>query len=223
MEFYLDTANLEEIKLLNDILWIDGVTTNPTLIAKEKRSMIDTLDEIIKTIGNHKIVHAQIVSRDYEGILEEAKFLSTKYKNIYVKIPVTSEGLKAIKQLAEDGIKTTATAIFTVHQALLASKAGASYVAPYVNRLDNICGNGVETVKDIVSIFRAYGFKTKVLAASFKNSQQVLDTIKVGADGITVSDDVVKYMMEHPLTNFSVDNFIQDWENEFGIGSKVMP
>ncbi len=222
MELYLDTGNLEEIKLLSDILWIDGVTTNPTLVSKEKRNIIKSLDEILKIIGDDKIIHAQVVSRDYEGMLEEAKFLSSKYENLYVKIPVTSEGLKAIKQLTQDGIKTTGTAIFTAQQAVLASKAGASYLAPYVNRLDNISGNGVEVVKDIVSIIKAYNFKTKVLAASFKNSQQVLDTIKEGAHGITVSSDVAKFMIEHPLTNFSVDKFIQDWEDVFGIGSNVM-
>lgn len=222
MELYLDTGNLEEIKHLSDILWIDGVTTNPTLVSKEKRNVIESLDKIVEIIGKDKIIHAQVISRGYKDMIEEAKFLKDRYENIYIKIPVTSEGLKAIKQLTSEGIATTATAIFTAHQAWLAAKAGASYVAPYVNRLDNISGNGVAVVKDIVTIFKEHQFKTKVLAASFKNSQQVLEVIKEGAHSITVSSDVAKFMIEHPLTDYSVDKFIQDWENEFGIGSKVM-
>ncbi|SHH74455.1 fructose-6-phosphate aldolase 2 [Caloranaerobacter azorensis DSM 13643] len=221
MELYLDTGNLNEIKELSDILRIDGVTTNPTLVSKERKNIIDLLDEIIEVIGEDKIVHAQVVSKDYQGMIEEAEFLSKRYKNIYVKIPVTVDGLKAIKELSNEGIKTTATAVFTAHQAALAAKAGACYIAPYVNRLDNISGEGVKVVKDIIKIINNYDFNTKVIAASFKNSQQVIDVIKEGVHSITVPADVMKSMMGHPLTDYSVDKFIFDWERAFGEGTKV--
>lgn len=222
MELFLDTGNLEEIKYLSDILAIDGVTTNPSLVSKERKNIIQLLNQIIDIIGEDKIVHAQVISRDFEGIIEEARFLNKSYKNIYVKIPVTMEGLKAIKELAKEGIKTTATAIFTAHQAALAAKAGASYVAPYVNRLDNITGDGVDVVKDIISIIDEYQFNTKVVAASFKNSQQVLNVLKHGVHSITIPTDVAKNMIAHPLTDYSVDKFICDWEKVYGEGVKVI-
>lgn len=221
MELYLDTGNLNEIKELSDILPIDGVTTNPTLVSKEGKNIINLLDEIIEVIGEDKIIHAQVVSKDYQGMIKEAEFLSNRYKNIYVKIPVTIDGLKAIKKLSKEGIKTTATAVFTAHQATLAAKAGACYVAPYVNRLDNISGEGVKLVKDIIKIIDNYNFDTKVIAASFKSSQQVIDVIKEGVHSITVPADVIKNMMGHPLTDYSVDKFLSDWEKVFGVGTKV--
>lgn len=221
MELYLDTGNVEEIKELADLLSIDGVTTNPTIVSREKKQFAKLIKEIIDVIGEDKTVHAQVVSKDCEGMIEEAKFISTLHKDIYVKIPVTSEGLKAIKELSKIGIKTTATAVFTAHQAVLAAKAGASYIAPYVNRLDNISAQGVDVVKDIIAVIDNYKFNTKVLAASFKNSQQVLDIIKNGVHSITVPTDVLRNMMAHPLTDYSVDKFVSDWESVYGSGKKV--
>jgi fructose-6-phosphate aldolase 2 len=221
MELYLDTGNIKEIKELSDMLPIDGVTTNPTIVSREKKQFAKLINEIIDVIGVDKAIHAQVLSKDFRGMIEEAKFINTLHNNIYVKIPVIGEGIKAIKELSKLGIKTTATAVFTAHQATLAAKAGASYVAPYVNRLDNISAHGIDVVKDIITIINNYKFNTKVLAASFKNSQQVLDIIKSGVHSITVPVDVMRHMIAHPLTDYSVDKFIADWESVYGIGSKA--
>ncbi|GAB6086439.1 fructose-6-phosphate aldolase [Alkaliphilus crotonatoxidans] len=222
MELFLDTGNVKEIKYLADILPIDGVTTNPTIVSKEKKQFAKLITEIAEIIGKDKAIHAQVISKDFKGMLEEAKFISGLRENMYVKIPVTFEGLKAIKHLAALNINTTATAIFTAHQATLAAKAGAKYVAPYVNRLDNISGEGVNVVRKITKIIDTYGFDCKVLAASFKNAQQVIDIIESGVHSMTVPTDVMTVMMQHPLTDFSVDRFISDWEEAYGKEIRVM-
>lgn len=222
MELFLDTGNIQEIKELNSILPIDGVTTNPTLIAKENKRIFQLVKEISNIIGEDKIIHVQVVSSDFEGMVEEARSLSKLHKNIFVKIPVTKEGFRAIKELSKEGIKVTATAIFTAHQGVLAAKAGASYVAPYVNRLDNISGDGVNVVKDLLTIFKEYNSNCKVLGASFKNAQQVLEIFKHGIQSVTVPADVAKSLMNHPLTDYSVDKFVSDWEEVFGEGTKII-
>ncbi|MBW4827992.1 MAG: fructose-6-phosphate aldolase [Clostridiaceae bacterium] len=222
MELFLDTGNLKEIKELNSILSIDGVTTNPTLVAKENKKTIQLLEEIYNIIGEDKIVHVQVISTDFEGMVEEARFLNNLYKNIHIKIPVTKEGFKAIKELSKEGIKITATAVFTPNQGFLAAKAGAKYVAPYVNRLDNISGDGINVVKDILTILKEYNFDCKVLGASFKNAQQVLNILKYGIQSITIPEDVAKALMDHPLTDYSVDKFVSDWERAFGKGVKTI-
>jgi len=216
MQLFLDTANLNEIKEMSDILLIDGVTTNPTLVSREGKKITQLLEEIVQIIGEEKAIHVQVLSRDFESMINEGKFISKLYKNIYVKIPVIEHGFKAIKHLSSEGVKTTATAVFTAHQAVLAAKAGADYIAPYVNRLDNISGEGVKTVGDIVNIIDQYNFKSKVLAASFKNPQQVIDIIKQGVHSATISYEVLKNMIMHPLTDYSVDKFISDWEAVYG-------
>jgi fructose-6-phosphate aldolase, TalC/MipB family len=221
MQLILDTGNVKEIKELYTILPIDGVTTNPTIVSKEKKKFIDLIKEIDEVVGEDTPIHAQVLSTKFEEILEEALFISSLRKNMYVKIPVTSDGLRAIKELKKQGIKITATAIFTAHQGFLAAKAGADYVAPYVNRLDNISADGVGTVKNLVEIIDRYKFNTKVLAASFKNAQQVIELMKVGVHSVTIPPDIAKAMMEHPLTDWSVDKFIEDWENVFGKGAKT--
>ncbi|SMC17029.1 fructose-6-phosphate aldolase 2 [Clostridium acidisoli DSM 12555] len=221
MELILDTGNVNEIKELYTILPIDGVTTNPTIVAKEKKKFIELIKEINDIVGEETPIHAQVISTKYEEIIKEADFISSIRENIYVKIPVTSEGLRAIKELSKRGKKITATAIFTAHQGFLAAKAGAAYVAPYVNRIDNISGDGVNTVRDLVSIIDRYNLNTKVLAASFKNAQQVLELMKVGVHSVTVPPDIAKAMMNHPLTEWSVNKFIEDWEDAFGGGIKT--
>ncbi|SFC20762.1 fructose-6-phosphate aldolase [Clostridium uliginosum] len=221
MKLILDTGNVEEIKLLSDILPIDGVTTNPTIVSKEKKKFTDLIAEIGEIVGEDIPIHAQVLSTKCEDIIEEAQFISALRKNMYVKIPVTSEGLKAIKELSKRGINITATAIFTAHQGFLAAKAGAKFVAPYVNRLDNISADGVGTVNDLVQIIDQYGFDCEVLAASFKNAQQVLELMRCGVHSVTVPPDIARAMMNHPLTDWSVDQFIKDWENAFGKGSKT--
>lgn len=221
MELLLDTGNIKEIKELYDILPIDGVTTNPSIVSKEKKKFVDLINEIDSIVGENTPIHGQVLSTRYEEILKEAQFISGLRKNMYVKIPVTNDGLKAIKELKKKGIKITATAIFTAHQGFLAAKAGADYVAPYVNRLDNISADGVNTVKDLVNIINVNNLNSKVLAASFKNAQQVLELMKFGVHSVTVPADIVKAMMSHPLTDWSVDKFIEDWEKAFGKGIKT--
>lgn len=221
MELILDTGNVEEIKELYTILPVDGVTTNPTIVSKEKKKFVDLIKEIDAIVGEDTPIHAQVLSTKFEEIIEEALFISGLRKKIYVKIPVTADGLRAIKELKKKGIKITATAIFTAHQGFLAAKAGADYVAPYVNRLDNISADGVNTVKDLVNIININKLDSKVLAASFKNAQQVLELMKVGVHSVTIPTDIAKAMMSHPLTDWSVDKFIEDWENVFGKGTKT--
>ena len=221
MELILDTGNLEEIKELYTMLPVDGVTTNPSIVAKEKKNFVELIKEIDAIIGEAAPIHAQVLSRNFDEIMKEALFISSLRKNIYVKIPVTGDGLRAIKELKKKGIKITATAIFTAHQGFLAAKAGADYVAPYVNRLDNISADGVNTVRDLVNIIDTYNLNTKVLAASFKNAQQVIELMKVGVHSVTVPADIAKAMMSHPLTDWSVEKFIEDWEAAFGKGVKT--
>lgn len=216
MELILDTANLEDIKDLYTHLSIDGVTTNPSIVSKEGKDFEILIKEIDEIIGQGTPIHAQVVSTEFEDIIEEALFISSIRKNMYVKIPVTKDGLRAIKELKKQGIKITATAIFTAHQGFLAAKAGADYVAPYVNRLDNISADGISVVSDLVRILDTYNMKTKVLAASFKNCQQVLELMKSGVHSVTVPADICSAMMNHPLTNWSVDKFTEDWYGAFG-------
>lgn len=221
MQLILDTGNIEEIRELYTKLPIDGVTTNPTIVAKENKKFLELIKQIDEIVGENTPIHAQVLSTKYEDIIEEALFIKGIRKNMYVKIPVIGDGLRAIKDLKKQGINITATAIFTANQGFLAAKAGADYVAPYVNRLDNISADGVGTVRDLVNIINTYNMNTKVLAASFKNAQQVLELMKVGVHSVTAPPDIIKAMMSHPLTDWSVERFIQDWETAFGKGSKT--
>ena len=219
MELILDTANIEDIKDLHTHLCLDGVTTNPSIISKEGKDFENIIKEIDEIVGKDTPIHAQVISTKFEDMMEEALYISKLRENMYVKIPVTKEGLRAIKELKKQNIKITATAIFTAHQGFLAAKAGADYVAPYVNRIDNISGYGVNVVKDLVNIINSYNLNTKVVAASFKNAQQVLDLMKVGVHSATIPADICRTMMAHPLTDWSVDKFIEDWSNTFGEGT----
>lgn len=222
MKLILDTGNVEEIKEVNDILVIDGVTTNPSIVSKEKIEFEKLIEEISKVIDKDTPIHAQVISTKYDDIIKEAEYINNIRKNIYVKIPVTKHGLKAIKYLSTKDINITATAIFTAHQGYLAAKAGAKFVAPYVNRIDNISGNGVETVRDLVNIIDKYKYKTEVLAASFKNAQQVLELMKVGVHAVTVPYDILCNMINHPSTDLSINKFIHDWEEVYGNGKTTL-
>lgn len=219
MELILDTANIEDIKDLHTHLCLDGVTTNPSIISKEGKDFENIIKEIDEIVGKDTPIHAQVISTKFEDMMEEALYISKLREKMYVKIPVTKEGLRAIKELKKQNIKITATAIFTAHQGFLAAKAGADYVAPYVNRIDNISGDGVNVVKDLVNIINSYNLNTKVVAASFKNAQQVLDLMKVGVHSATIPADICRTMIAHPLTDWSVDKFIEDWSNTFGEGT----
>ena len=196
MELILDTGNIKEIEDLYLHLPIDGVTTNPSIVSKEGKPLDQLIKEIDSIIDEDTAIHAQVLSKDYEGIIEEAKYISSLRNNIYVKIPVTKEGLRAIRDLKKQGLKITATAIFTAHQGFLAAKAGADYVAPYVNRIDNISGDGVGVVRDLIKIIDVYNMNTKVLAASFKNTQQVISLMTSGIQSVTVPADICRAMIE---------------------------
>ncbi|NFN95083.1 fructose-6-phosphate aldolase [Clostridium botulinum] len=216
MIYILDTANLQEIKRAYEFYPMEGVTTNPSIISKEKEDFIKILKNIREIIGNDSMLHAQVLSLKAEDMIEEAKYIAEQVEgNIYIKIPVTPDGIKAIKILSKEGYKITATAIFTAQQALIAAKAGAKFVAPYVNRIDNISGNGVEVVGEIIKLLEFNNLNTKVLAASFKNVQQVNDVALRGCQSVTVGSDIMDKLIEHPLTELSVKQFINDWKNVY--------
>lgn len=219
MLMLLDTANIGEIKRQYDLLPVAGVTTNPTIIAKEKTNFLGLLKEIRSVIGTSAMLHVQAVSRKAESMAEEAQYLNEKIGgNLYVKIPVIPEGIKAMKLLKSQGIKTTATVIYTPQQALMAAMAGAEFVAPYVNRLDNVCSDGTRVVGEIVELFRQHSISAKVLAASFKNVEQVHKASLCGSHAITASPDIIDLLLKYPLTDSSVDQFISDWEGVYGVG-----
>ncbi|NFG28213.1 fructose-6-phosphate aldolase [Clostridium botulinum] len=216
MIYILDTANLQEIKRAYEFYPMEGITTNPSIISKEKEDFIKILKNIREIIGNDSMLHAQVLSLKAEDMIEEAKYIARQIEgNIYIKIPVTPDGIKAIKILNKEGYKITATAIFTAQQALIAAKAGANFVAPYVNRIDNISGNGVEVVGEIIELLELNNLNTKVLAASFKNVQQVNEVALRGCQSVTVGIDIMDKLIEHPLTELSVKQFINDWKNAY--------
>ncbi len=219
MKIILDTANLEDIKYFNTYYPILGVTTNPTILSKEGGDVLKLLKDIRAIIGDEKELHVQVTETEYEKIVEEAKaivaFLGNK-NNTYVKIPATDVGLRATSTLAKEGYHITVTAVLTAAQAMLASNAGASYVAPYVSRLENICADGVGTVADIAEIFSISGTDTEILAASFKTAKEVLDVAVVGCHAATVGSDVMKKLLSHTTTDTSIAGFAADWKNAFG-------
>lgn len=217
MIYVIDTANIDEIKKAMDLYPVTGVTTNPSIVSKENRDFLNIMRDIRKVIGKETMLHVQIISEMAEEIIKEAHYLRENIEgNLYVKIPVTAQGIKAIKQLKKEGFGgITATAIITANQALMAAVAGADFVAPYVNRIDNISGDGVTVVKDILQEFKLYDIKTKVLAASFKNVRQIYEVSKLGVHSITVPLELLEKIVEHPLTDWSVEQFISDWEKTY--------
>lgn len=217
MKYLIDTGNLEEIKHCNEFYPLDGVTTNPTLVAKEKTDFWTVIKGIREIIGPDKMLHVQTVQTKAEDIVEEAKLIKeTVGGAFYVKIPIGEEGLKATMMLKKLGIGVTMTAIFTAQQALLAAKAGASFVAPYVNRLDNILGDGVRVVEDIVMEFENYGLDCQVLAASFKNCEQIHKCALAGCHTVTIASDLFKQAISHPMTDAAIDGFDKDWKSQYG-------
>ncbi len=221
MLYLLDTANLNEIKKCIDTFPISGVTTNPTIISQEKRDFFNILKEIRALIGD-KMLHVQALGNTLDEIIKDAHTLQDKIGgNLYIKIPVTTAGFKAMKQLKKEGFKITATAIYTPGQALLAANCGADFTAPYVNRIDNISGMGVSVVSMIVDLFNLHNLPTKVLAASFKNVQQVHEVSLSGCQSVTVTPDMMWKIAEHPLTDMSVEQFEKDWQSVYGMGKKI--
>lgn len=210
MKFFIDTANIEEIKNAWSLGVIDGVTTNPSLISKEGREAVSLLKEICSIVNGP--VSAEAVSMNYDEIVKEAEFLSKIHENIVVKIPMTEDGLKAVKRLSSVGIKTNVTLIFSPTQALLAAKAGATYVSPFVGRLDDISHYGMVIVNDIVDIFENYMFKTEIIVASIRNPLHVLEAAKMGAHVATIPYSVIIQIIKHPLTDIGIERFLKDWE-----------
>ena len=208
MKIFADTANIEQIKELSFIL--DGVTTNPSLIAKEGKDFKAVVKEICKIVDGP--ISAEVICEDSEGMIKEARELSKIHKNIVVKIPMCQEGIKAVKQLSKEGIKTNVTLVFTVNQALLAAKAGASYVSPFVGRLDDIGQRGMDLIQVMVDVFRNYNFKTEIIVASVRNPIHVYRAAKFGAHIATVPYDVLKKMFNHPLTEIGIRKFAEDWQ-----------
>ena len=210
MKFFIDTANIKEIKEAWDIGVIDGVTTNPSLISKEKREPVKLIREICGIVDGP--VNAEVVSLDAEGMVKEAKKLVKIHENIVVKIPMTVDGLKAVKKLSALKIRTNVTLIFSPNQALLAAKAGASYVSPFVGRLDDISHYGMELVSQIMEIYDNYGYATEVIVASIRNPLHVLDAARMGAHVATIPFKVIEQLSKHPLTDTGIKSFLADWE-----------
>ena len=220
MQLVIDSANIEKIKYLQEYFPIDGVTTNPTIIVKEKKPFLPLLQEIRDIIGNEKELFVQTVGSHAEELVKEAQFINKELSgNIIVKIPVTTEGIKAIKLLKEQGIRTLATTVYTPMSAYVAAKAGAEYVAPYVNRIDNLTGNGIQVVKDIVTIFKQHELSCKVLGASFKNVQQIQQVCLAGAEGITAAPELIEAMLTIPSVDANVQQFKDDWLALYGKGA----
>lgn len=209
MKFFIDTANIEEIKEANSMGMADGVTTNPTLIAREKGNFEDIIKEICKIVDGP--ISAEVISLDTEGMIKEARHLASIHKNIVVKIPMTIDGIKATRQLSEEGIKTNVTLIFSPLQALMAAKAGATYVSPFIGRLDDISNEGILLVEQIVEIFNNYAFETEVIVASVRNPLHVLDAALMGADIATIPFKVLSKFASHPLTDKGIKAFLDDW------------
>jgi transaldolase len=216
MKFFLDTANIDEIRTAVDWGIIDGVTTNPTLIAKENADFQERIKEICKVVDGP--VSAEVISTDFGGIINEAKELAKISANVVVKIPMVPDGIKAVKKLSEMGIKTNVTLIFTLNQALIAAKAGATFASPFIGRLDDIGHNGLSLLKGIKQTYVLYGFTTQIIAASIRHPFHIREAALMGIDVATVPFSILSKLFHHPLTDKGLDKFISDW-NDF-IGSK---
>ncbi len=210
MKFFIDTANIAEIREAAELGVLDGVTTNPSLVAKEGRDFIELLKEICAIVDGP--ISAEVVSTDFAGIMQEARSLAKIHKNIVVKIPLIKEGLKAVKALKAEGIRTNVTLCFSPTQALLAAKAGATYISPFIGRLDDISHNGMELVHQIVTIYRNYGYETQVLVASVRHPLHVVDAAMIGADVCTMPFKVIEQLLKHPLTDSGLEKFLSDWK-----------
>ena len=210
MKIFLDSANLEFIKKYNDMGLLDGITTNPTLLSKESGDPQKTMEEICKIIKGD--VSLEVISTEYEGMLEEARRLRKYGDNVVVKCPMTADGLKACKSLSAEGIPVNITLIFSPNQAVLAAKAGAKYVSPFIGRLDDIGQDGMHLISEIQQIFSNYKFKTQVLVASIRHPIHVIEAAKIGAAVVTLPPSVLGKMLKHPLTDIGLKNFLADWE-----------
>jgi len=213
MKLFIDTANVDEIRAANDLGVICGVTTNPSLIAKEGKVFEEVIQDITTIVDGP--ISAEVVAPDADGMVKEARELAKIHKNIVIKIPITVEGLKAVKILSAEGIHTNVTLIFSASQALLAARAGATYVSPFIGRLDDISDNGMDLIEDIAAIFEIHDIKTEIIAASIRGPQDVTDAAKNGAHIATVPYKVILQMTKHPLTDMGIERFMADWNSAF--------
>lgn len=208
MKIFIDTANVKEIKEALSMGVIDGVTTNPSLLAKEGRPALEVIKEICALTNGP--VSAEVIALDYQGMVEEGRALSKLARNTVIKIPLSKEGLKAVRQLSQEGIKTNATLCFSPTQAILAAKAGATFVSPFVGRLDDISEMGMSLIRDIKTIYRNYNFKTEIIVASVRNPVHVLEAARIGADVATIPFAVIEQLVKHPLTDIGIQRFLDD-------------
>jgi transaldolase len=211
MKFFIDTADVKEIREAHALGLVDGVTTNPSLIAKSGRKFKDVIKEIVSIVDGP--ISAEVISLDAPGMIKEGRELAKIHKNIVVKLPMTPEGLKACKALTDKGIKTNVTLIFTPMQALLAAKAGATYVSPFVGRLDDISQDGMGIIEEIRTIFDNYGYMAEIIVASIRNPIHVLNSALIGADICTIPYSVMVQLSKHPLTDAGIKKFLEDWQN----------
>ena len=210
MKFFIDTANIEEIKKAVALGMVDGVTTNPSLIARENRPFEELLQEICDLVDGP--VNGEVISLDAEGMVKEGRKLAAFHPSIVVKIPMTTEGLKAVKILSSENIRTNVTLIFSSMQALMAAKAGASYVSPFVGRLDDVSQVGMDLVSDIMTIYGNYGYETEIIVASIRSPVHVMEAALIGADIATIPLKVIEQLAKHPLTDIGMEKFLSDWE-----------
>ncbi|WP_456473162.1 fructose-6-phosphate aldolase [Desulfolithobacter sp.] len=210
MKFFIDTANINEIRKAMDLGMVDGVTTNPSLVAREQRPFEEILKDICDLVDGP--VSAEVISLDAGGMVAEARELARLGDNIVIKIPMIEEGLKAVRMLTAEGIKTNVTLVFSSSQALLAAKAGATYVSPFVGRLDDISQTGMDLISDILTIFRNYGFTTEIIVASIRSPMHVVESALIGADIATIPYKVIAQLAKHPLTDIGMEKFLADWE-----------
>ncbi len=210
MKFFIDTANIDEIKKGVAMGMVDGVTTNPSLIARENKPFEDIIAEICQVVDGP--VSAEVISLNAEGMVKEAKILAAMSDKIVIKIPMIMEGMKAVKELTSLGINTNVTLVFSAAQALLAAKAGATYVSPFVGRLDDLGQHGMELISEIMTIYRNYDYQSEVIVASIRNPLHVLDAAMIGADIATIPLKIIEQLANHPLTTLGVEQFLADWE-----------
>ena len=215
MNFFIDTANLDQIKYAQSLGILDGVTTNPSLMAKEgikgEKNIIKHYKDICNIVSGD--VSAEVISVDYKGIIKEGETLAKLHKQIVIKVPMIEEGIKAIRYFSDKGLKTNCTLVFSAGQALLAAKAGATYVSPFIGRLDDISTDGLNLIGEIREIYDNYGFKTQILAASIRHTMHIIDCAKLGADVITGPLSAIKGLMKHPLTDIGLEKFLSDHKN----------
>lgn len=222
MKLIIDDAHIDQIKKIYEFYPVDGVTTNPTILSKSGRKPYEVLKEIRSFIGDKQELHVQVVAKDAEGMIKDAhRIVEELGANTFVKVPSVPEGFKAMKELHKEGIALTATAVYTPMQAFLAAKSGASYAAPYINRIDNMGYNGVQVAKNIHDIFRNNGLDTEVLAASFKNSQQLLELCEYGIGASTVAPEVIDVLVKNRAITSAIDEFINDFEGLVGAGKTM--